>query len=61
MCGQPPDTAVMSFDSGRSISWMIVSLTDDPTCSNSYVSGLSLADCVFSGRRAGSALAHTAP
>ena len=22
-------------------------------CSNSYVSGLSLADCVFSGRRAG--------
>jgi 3-oxo-5alpha-steroid 4-dehydrogenase len=23
-------------------------------CSNSYVSGLSLADCVFSGRRAGS-------
>jgi 3-oxo-5alpha-steroid 4-dehydrogenase len=29
-------------------------------CSRSYVSGLSLADCVFSGRRAGvnSALAH---
>ena len=27
-------------------------------CSNSYVSGLSLADCVFSGRRAG---AHAAP
>ena len=26
-------------------------------CSNSYVSGLSLADCVFSGRRAG---AHAA-
>ncbi|WP_243788142.1 FAD-binding protein [Saccharopolyspora gloriosae] len=26
-------------------------------CSNSYVSGLSLADCVFSGRRAGSRLA----
>jgi 3-oxo-5alpha-steroid 4-dehydrogenase len=25
-------------------------------CSNSYVSGLSLADCVFSGRRAGHAL-----
>ena len=23
-------------------------------CSNSYVSGLSLADCIFSGRRAGS-------
>jgi 3-oxo-5alpha-steroid 4-dehydrogenase len=22
-------------------------------CSNSYVSGLSIADCVFSGRRAG--------
>jgi 3-oxo-5alpha-steroid 4-dehydrogenase len=29
-------------------------------CSNSYVSGLSLADCVFSGRRAG-ATASTAP
>ena len=25
-------------------------------CSNSYVSGLSLADCVFSGRRAGRSL-----
>jgi 3-oxo-5alpha-steroid 4-dehydrogenase len=22
-------------------------------CSNSYISGLSLADCIFSGRRAG--------
>ncbi len=29
--------------------------------SNRYVSGLSLADCVFSGRRAGRALALTAP
>lgn len=29
-------------------------------CSNSYVSGLSLADCVFSGRRAGQAAAHAA-
>ncbi|MGW0890771.1 FAD-binding protein [Saccharopolyspora sp. NPDC002578] len=28
-------------------------------CSNSYVSGLSLADCVFSGRRAGRHLAGT--
>ncbi|MBA8923914.1 3-oxo-5alpha-steroid 4-dehydrogenase [Kutzneria viridogrisea] len=27
-------------------------------CSNSYVSGLSLADCVFSGRRAGRSSAH---
>jgi 3-oxo-5alpha-steroid 4-dehydrogenase len=26
-------------------------------CSNSYVSGLSLADCVFSGRRAGASAA----
>jgi 3-oxo-5alpha-steroid 4-dehydrogenase len=30
-------------------------------CSNSYVSGLSLADCVFSGRRAGSHAATAAP
>jgi 3-oxo-5alpha-steroid 4-dehydrogenase len=29
-------------------------------CSNSYVSGLSLADCVFSGRRAGKYAAVTA-
>lgn len=28
-------------------------------CSNGYVSGLSLADCVFSGRRAGRAAANT--
>ncbi|MEQ9442962.1 MAG: FAD-binding protein [Cyclobacteriaceae bacterium] len=28
-------------------------------CSNSYVSGLSLADCIFSGRRAGKAAAMT--
>jgi 3-oxo-5alpha-steroid 4-dehydrogenase len=28
-------------------------------CSNSYVSGLSLADCVFSGRRAGQHAAVT--
>lgn len=28
-------------------------------CSNSYVSGLSLADCVFSGRRAGAHVAQT--
>jgi 3-oxo-5alpha-steroid 4-dehydrogenase len=27
-------------------------------CSNSYVSGLSLADCVYSGRRAGRSAAH---
>ncbi|GAB3007102.1 23S rRNA methyltransferase [Amycolatopsis acidiphila] len=27
-------------------------------CSRSYVSGLSLADCVFSGRRAGAAVVH---
>jgi 3-oxo-5alpha-steroid 4-dehydrogenase len=27
-------------------------------CSRSYVSGLSLADCVFSGRRAGRAAAE---
>ena len=27
-------------------------------CSRSYVSGLSLADCVFSGRRAGHHAAH---
>jgi 3-oxo-5alpha-steroid 4-dehydrogenase len=27
-------------------------------CSNNYVSGLSLADCVFSGRRAGESAAH---
>ncbi|MFD2399566.1 FAD-binding protein [Prauserella oleivorans] len=26
-------------------------------CSESYVSGLSISDCVFSGRRAGAALA----
>jgi 3-oxo-5alpha-steroid 4-dehydrogenase len=30
-------------------------------CSNSYVSGLSLADCVFSGRRAGAATAAALP
>jgi 3-oxo-5alpha-steroid 4-dehydrogenase len=30
-------------------------------CSNSYVSGLSLADCVYSGRRAGRSAAQTAP
>lgn len=30
-------------------------------CSNSYVSGLSLADCVFSGRRAGRHAAAVAP
>ena len=30
-------------------------------CSNSYVSGLSLADAVFSGRRAGEHAAHHAP
>ena len=30
-------------------------------CSNSYVSGLSLADCVFSGRRAGAAAATATP
>jgi 3-oxo-5alpha-steroid 4-dehydrogenase len=30
-------------------------------CSNSYVSGLSLADCVFSGRRAGAATATAPP
>ena len=30
-------------------------------CSNSYVSGLSLADCVFSGRRAGRHAAAAAP
>jgi len=30
-------------------------------CSNSYVSGLSLADCVFSGRRAGAALVKEEP
>jgi 3-oxo-5alpha-steroid 4-dehydrogenase len=29
-------------------------------CSNSYVSGLSLADCVFSGRRAGASTAGSA-
>jgi 3-oxo-5alpha-steroid 4-dehydrogenase len=28
-------------------------------CSNSYVSGLSLADCIFSGRRAGAAVVDT--
>lgn len=27
--------------------------------SSSYVSGLSLADCIFSGRRAGRSVAHT--
>ncbi|HKS45753.1 MAG TPA: FAD-binding protein [Amycolatopsis sp.] len=30
-------------------------------CSESYVSGLSIADCVFSGRRAGAAVAGAAP
>ena len=30
-------------------------------CATSYVSGLSLADCVFSGRRAGRAAATAAP
>ncbi|MGH3519330.1 MAG: FAD-binding protein [Haloechinothrix sp.] len=30
-------------------------------CSHSYVSGLSLADCVFSGRRAGNTAANSAP
>jgi 3-oxo-5alpha-steroid 4-dehydrogenase len=30
-------------------------------CSNSYVSGLSLADCVYSGRRAGRHAAACAP
>jgi 3-oxo-5alpha-steroid 4-dehydrogenase len=30
-------------------------------CSNSYVSGLSLADCVFSGRRAGAATSMAPP
>lgn len=30
-------------------------------CSNSYVSGLSLADCIFSGRRAGTHAADAAP
>ncbi|NUT35831.1 MAG: FAD-binding protein, partial [Hamadaea sp.] len=30
-------------------------------CSHSYISGLSLADCVFSGRRAGGAAAATVP
>jgi 3-oxo-5alpha-steroid 4-dehydrogenase len=29
-------------------------------CSNSYISGLSLADCVFSGRRAGAHAAASA-
>jgi 3-oxo-5alpha-steroid 4-dehydrogenase len=29
-------------------------------CSNSYVSGLALADCVFSGKRAGEHAARTA-
>ena len=30
-------------------------------CSHSYVSGLSLADCVFSGRRAGRSAAAANP
>lgn len=30
-------------------------------CSNSYVSGLSLADCVYSGRRAGRSVSQTVP
>lgn len=30
-------------------------------CSNSYISGLSLADCIFSGRRAGAHAAQSAP
>ncbi len=30
-------------------------------CSRSYVSGLSIADCVFSGRRAGRHASATAP
>ena len=29
-------------------------------CANSYVSGLSLADCVYSGRRAGAYAVHAA-
>ena len=37
-CGQPLDTASMSFESGASISWMTVSLTDSPCGSSSYVS-----------------------
>jgi hypothetical protein len=38
--GQPPDTAVTSLDSGRSISWVMASFTAFSTGSSSIVQRL---------------------
>ena len=55
------DTGAVRNGSGAPISGLYAAgRTAVGICSRSYVSGLSLADCVFSGRRAGinSALAQ---
>jgi 3-oxo-5alpha-steroid 4-dehydrogenase len=48
------DTGLVKRDDGSTITGLYAAgRTAVGICSNSYVSGLSLADCVFSGRRAG--------
>ncbi len=52
------DSGLVQRDDGTTITGLYAAgRTAVGICSNSYVSGLSLADCVFSGRRAG---AHAA-
>lgn len=53
------ETGLVERHDGRTIAGLYaVGRTAVGVCSNSYISGLSLADCIFSGRRAG---AHAAP
>ena len=48
------DTGAVKSTTGETISGLYAAgRTAVGICANSYVSGLSLADCVFSGRRAG--------
>ncbi|SOJ52584.1 3-oxo-5-alpha-steroid 4-dehydrogenase [Mycobacterium simulans] len=55
------DTGAVVDESGKPIPGLFsAGRTAIGICSNSYVSGLSLADCVFAGRRAGMHAAQTA-
>jgi 3-oxo-5alpha-steroid 4-dehydrogenase len=54
------DTGLVLDGSGTPITGLYAAgRTAVGICSNSYVSGLALADCVFSGRRAGEHAAAT--
>jgi 3-oxo-5alpha-steroid 4-dehydrogenase len=52
------DGAVRKVDGGRISGLYAAGRCAVGLCSRGYISGMSIADCVFSGRRAGSAAAR---